>query len=185
MNNRSTLQIALFILILLPFIGAHSQDYYFSSGSQQALAVNDDFVSIRFVDEGRSDPYSFAMQTPLLTDNFVPFPISPDFWCYRLEPNMQGRLAADSLTALPAIEVAHPSYLSQDSLQIFLTNRIVIRFRAGIDQNYVDSIFESNGLVIDAAEIPRQDVFVVNKSGATTGEPLELANALYLIADVE
>lgn len=112
MNNGSIIRIAPLLLTLIPFLSAQSQDFYFSSGSQQALAVNDAFVSIRFVDEGRSDPYSFALQTPLLNDNFVPFPISPDFWCYRLEPNMPGILAADSLTALSAIEVAHPSYLS-------------------------------------------------------------------------
>ncbi|MGB5106196.1 MAG: S8 family serine peptidase [Candidatus Zixiibacteriota bacterium] len=180
---RSLLVAALMALLLLT--DAHAQDFYYSLGSVENLIANDDFVSIRFVNENRTDPYSFAVQTSLLTDDFIPFPISPDFWCFRLESNLVGSAIADSLTELPDIEVAHPSYYSKDSLHVFLTDRLVIRFRAGISPGFVDSLFDSNGLALDTTEIPRQDVFVVNKTGALSGEPIELANALYNVEGVE
>lgn len=148
------------------------------------MTVDDTLVTIRFVDESRLDVFNFAATSTLLQDYAEPFAISPDFWCFRLENGLSGKSAAAALSALPEVAVAHPSYLSADHLHLFLTDRIVMRFEAGTNANYIDSLLDVNGLVPDTAEMHRPGVYVVNKASAASGETLELANAIYSGADV-
>ncbi len=65
-----------------------------------------------------------------------------------------------------------------------MTNRIVLRFAAGVSPGYIDSLLDANALVLDTAEMHRPGVYVANKTNAASGEILALANSIYSNAQV-
>ena len=168
-----------FLLSSLSF--AQSSYYYYSAGVQNPLNLAGEKVTVKFVPSlSMEDINSFILSESALDPNREPEPTFYEFYALYVLPGNDIEALIQRLRSRQEVLITNPVYLTQDSLELMLTDRFAVQFYPSVSRSYIDSVNAQHGVVIvDSLSTEVPNLFVLKLTGVVDKDVLVLANQYY------
>lgn len=151
--------------------------YYYFYDMQKPLYLSEEKVTIRFVSlVSQADLSNFIQSDSALDPSREPESTTDDFWVCYLLPGSDVEALIQRLRMREEVEMANPVYLTADSLEYVLTDRLVAQFNSATPRSTIDSLNAQHGVMI-ADSIPEfPNLFLLKLSGSIDKDVLVTAN---------
>jgi len=168
------------ILICSSAFGQNSY-YYYGGGIQRPLFLSPDKVTVKFLSTmTQEDIHNFILSERALDPNKEPEPIPDNFLVLYVSPGNDVEALIQRLRSREEVEMANPVYLTQDYMELIVTNRFVVQFYPWVPRSTIDSLNALHGAVIvDSLSLEVPNLFLLKLTGEIDEDVLVTANQYY------
>lgn len=156
-------------------------DYYWSHGSQQPLAVDSSHVCITFTSPFTPSAMDGILATyPRIDSVYHDAKSGVEQWTVVLLSSQNWEAFRDSLREESAIASADPVYLDPAGNRIYVEGNVCVSFATGTSQAEIDAILVQWGLMRSDSIPELGAAYELQRVPGSSRDVVDIANALYL-----
>lgn len=154
--------------------------YYRRDGSRCYLTPCDSLVTIKFADMDSSDQVLSMIQSgTALADDYDPVDVGFGFWLFGVGPGANlDTLIADLLT-FPDVQLVNPVFELDNGKLMYASDQIILRAKPTASQLEIESLFDSQNLVVVTAPDSVAPFYVVSLAADSPPSVFSVADSLF------